>query len=431
MKKIESIKKLMEYTQVATSPYHTVNVAKEDLVNAGFEELSMNGKWELKKGGKYVVSHYASSLFAFTIGKNVEASDGFRIGAAHGDFPGFRLKPNPEIVTEGYLTLNVEGYGGVNLMSWMDRPLSLAGRVALRSDDPFHPQVRLVDLKKPVMTIPNLAVHMNREMNKGVELKKQTDMLPIVSMMGEDTIKEGFVNRLLAEELQVAPEEILDYELQIYNLDIGCTIGVREEFISAPRLDNLTGVEALVSALEEGGRDTGINVIAVFDHEEVGSRSKQGAGSAVLVMLLEKIYHALSYSQIAFQDALADSFLMSVDVSHALHPAHTGKNDPTNKNLLGKGFCIKQASSQSYATDTEAVAVVQQICEKEQIPYQKFVNHSDQVGGGTLGSIASATLPVKTVDIGVPLLAMHSSRELMCAEDQKSMTRFLKAYYSL
>lgn len=206
---------------------------------------------------------------------------------------------------------------------------------------------------------------------------------------------------------------------------------MNEEFLSAPRLDNLTSVQALVDGILEGERKEGLNVIAIFDHEEVGSRTKQGAGSMMLPYLLEKIYLSLGGSEQMYKNALAEGLLMSVDVSHGFHPSYGGKYDPTNKNMLNQGFCIKEACSQSYATDSEAVGIVQQICEKEQIPYQKFVNRSDVTGGGTLGSIASAMLPVRTVDLGVPLLAMHSSRELMGAKDQESLTRFIKAYFSL
>lgn len=219
--------------------------------------------------------------------------------------------------------------------------------------------------------------------------------------------------------------------MNLYNADRAEKIGLHEEFLSAPRLDNLTSVQALVDGILEGERKEGLNVIAIFDHEEVGSRTKQGAGSMMLPYLLEKIYLSLGGSEQMYKNALAEGLLMSVDVSHGFHPSYGGKYDPTNKNMLNQGFCIKEACSQSYATDSEAVGIVQQICEKEQIPYQKFVNRSDVTGGGTLGSIASAMLPVRTVDLGVPLLAMHSSRELMGAKDQESLTRFIKAYFSL
>ena len=427
----EHTKRLLDLVARSTSAYHTAEAARELLVDAGFTELLMKDCWKLERGGKYVVKQYGSGLFAFTVGTRAAASDGFRIGAAHGDFPGLHIKPNPEIFADGYVKLNVEGYGGVNLMSWLDRPLSVAGKVALRSDNPFEPDVRLVDLKRPILIIPNVAVHLDREMNKGMELTKQLHMQPIMGLADKKEDVKGALERMIAEELSVKEGDILDYELNIYNPEEGMVIGAGGEFISAPRLDNLTSVEALVSGIEDSVRESGINVIAVFDHEEIGSRTKQGAASTLLGILLEKIYGALGFTDMEYKSALMSTLLMSVDVSHALHPAHESKYDPMNKNILNKGFSIKQACSQSYATDSEAIAVVQQICEKEGIAYQKFVNHSDQVGGSTLGSIASAMIPVRTVDMGVPLLAMHSSRELMGVKDQKSLADFLKAYYSM
>lgn len=423
--------RLLNFIGKSTSAYHTVKTGKEELLAAGFEELALKNSWELRPGGKYVVEQYGSGLFAFTIGRQVKAEDGFRIGAAHGDFPGLHVKPNPEMFDDGYLRLNVEGYGGINLMSWLDRPLSAAGKVAIRSEDPFKPEVRLVDLEEPVLVIPNIAVHLDREMNKGMELTKQVKMLPIMGLADKKEDVKGFFERKLAEKLGVAAEDILDYELNIYNLDKGIVMGAGQEFISSPRLDNLTSVVALISGIEDSVRERGINVMVVFDHEEVGSRTKQGAGSTLLNLLLEKIYASLGFTELQYKSALMETLLMSVDVSHALHPAYESKYDPSNKNILNKGFSIKQACAQSYATDSEAIAIVQQICEKEQIPYQKFVNHSDQAGGSTLGSIASAMIPVRTVDLGVPLLAMHSSRELMGAKDQESLAAYLKAYYTL
>ncbi len=430
MKRVNYIDRLHALIKKATSQFHTVEAVKEQLLKNGYEELDFGKSWNLQRGGRYLAIHHDSSMFAFTVGTDFQEQDSFRVAAAHGDFPGFRIKPNPEVTTEKYVQLNVESYGGVNLSSWLDRGLSAAGRVVLKSEDVFRPKVRLVDFEKPLFTIPNIAIHMEREMNKGIELNKQTQMLPIVGMLEEEMSKTYFLNAL-AEKLKVQPDEILDYELHVYNTDRAEIIGLQETFLSAPRLDNLTSVQALTDGILESERKSGLNVIAIFDHEEVGSKTKQGAGSVVLPHLLEKIYVSLGVPEQVYKNAIAEGLLMSVDVSHGFHPSYGGKYDPTNKNMLNHGFCIKEACSQSYATDSEAVGIVQQICEKEQIPYQKFVNRSDMAGGGTLGSIASAVLPVRTVDLGVPLLAMHSSRELMGVKDQESLTRFIKAYFSL
>lgn len=428
---MECTEKLLQLTEMAVSPFHTVEEAVGQLVEAGFERLDPRDDWGLEYGGKYYLVHHGSSMIAFQVGEGFTFRDGFRIAAAHTDFPCLRIKPCPELTEEGYARVNVEIYGGAILNTWLDRPLSVAGRVALKGEDPFHPVMRLLNIKRPVFTIPNLAIHLNKDINKGVELNKQTDMLPIAAMVGEGLDSGQFFLRYLAKELKTEPENILDYELSVYNADAGDLIGITQEFLSAPRLDNLTSVQALLTGIIEGKRREGINVIALFDHEEIGSKTKQGAGSLWLTSVLEKIMISFGRDRDKYLGALEDSILLSVDVGHAVHPSNPKKNDLTNKNLLNGGLSIKEASAQSYATDAEAVAIIQQICEQEQIPYQKFANRSDGTSGGTLGSIASSLLPVKTVDVGVPLLAMHSSRELMGARDQESLVRLLTAYFQL
>ena len=424
------INRLFQMLEKSTSQFHTILGAKEQLVEHGFEELHLKEKWNLQKGGKYLIDHHGSTVFAFTVGTQFEAEDGFRIAAAHGDFPGFRLKPNAEMEVNGYLQLNTETYGGAILSTWMDRPLSVAGRVVLKSENVFKPEVRYIDLEKPVLVIPNLAIHFNREMNKGVELRKQVEMLPIYGTASEKLTKDAFIE-CISEVLGAKKEDILDYELTIYNTDKGCYVGLKDEFVSAPRLDNITSSQALIEGITANSREQGLNMMVIFDHEEVGSRSKQGAASTLLTTILEKIYVSLGFESSDFVGALEESLFMSVDVSHAFHPNYGGKYDLTNRHVLNKGFAIKEACSQSYATDSEAIAIVQQICEKEGIAYQKFVNHSDSAGGGTLGAISSAMLPIRTVDMGVPVLAMHSSRETMGVKDYESLVDFISAYYRL
>ncbi len=424
------IDRLFDLLQKGTSQFHTILAAKETLIKEGFEELELKENWQLTRGGKYLLSHHGSTLFAFTIGEAFQAEDGFRIAASHGDFPGFRIKPNAGMEVKGYLQLNTEGYGGAILSSWLDRPLSVAGRVVLKSEDLFRPEVRLIDMEKPVLIIPNLAIHFNREMNKGVELRKQVEMLPIYGTASEELTKDGFV-MAVAEALGVEKEDILDYELTIYNTDKPEIVGLKEEFVSAPRLDNLTSTQAILEGIVNSQRAQGLNMMVVFDHEEIGSCSKQGAASTLLATVLEKIYVSLGMTKADYVNALEDSLFMSVDVSHAYHPNYGAKYDITNQHVLNQGFAIKEAAGQSYATDSEAIAIVQQICEKEQIAYQKFVKHSDSAGGGTLGAISSAMLPIRTVDMGVPILAMHSSRETMGVKDYESLTDFMEAYYRL
>ena len=422
--------RLFHLLESATSRFHTVKVVEEELQKNGFGKLYLKDRWQLKKGGKYMVVHHDSTIFAFTVGKDFEQGDSFRIAASHGDFPGFQIKPNAGLENGGYLQLNTEGYGGAILSTWLDRPLSVAGRVVLKSDDVFKPEVRLLDMKKPVLIIPNLAIHFNREMNKGVELRKQVEMLPIYGTAPEQLTKDAFIEAI-AKALDVNKEDILDYELMVYNTDKPSFVGLEDEFVSSPRLDNLTSTQALVEGITGEQRTRGINMMIVFDHEEVGSRSKQGAASTLVATYLEKIYASLGLDKHDVTNAMEESLFMSVDVSHAYNPNYTAKYDISNRHVMNQGFAIKEASSQSYATDSEAIAIVQQICDKEGVAYQKFVNHSDSVGGGTIGAISSAMLPIRTVDIGVPLFAMHSSRETMGVKDYESLVDYIKAYYRL
>lgn len=423
---------LFDLLKEGVSPVQAVASCAKRLEKGGFTEISYAEVWDLKKGGKYFVNHHDTTLFAFTVGEDWgdTKEPQIRIAAAHTDFPCLRIKPSADVVSNQYAQVNVEVYGGAILNTWLDRPLGVAGRVAVRGQNAFAPEIKEFVSKKHLLTIPNLAIHMNREVNKGVELNKQTDMLPVLGMVSEDEKRADYFLTFLARELGVEKEEILDFELTVFCDEEPAFVGIEDDFISAPRLDNLTSCAALTSAILNAERSQGINLIALFDHEEIGSRSKQGAASILLHDMLLRILKGCGRGERAESD-LYQSMILSVDVAHGLHPNQAGKMDITNKPVLGAGLCIKEASSQSYATDCESVAIVQQICENGNIPYQKFVNRSDMVGGGTLGAIASALLPVKTVDIGVPLLAMHSARELMGCKDQQALCDLVLNYFSI
>ncbi|MCI7539846.1 MAG: M18 family aminopeptidase [Veillonellaceae bacterium] len=416
-------KELLDFIASAPSPCHTVTASAEKLRRAGFEELELGGAWQLSRGGRYFVRVYGTTLLAFTVG----AAGPLRMAAAHTDFPCFRLKPAAGLVREGYGLLNVETYGGLILRSWLDRPLGLAGKVVLRGEDAFHPEMRLVDFGRPLVTIPSLAIHMDREVNKEGALNPQKDMLPLAALFGGEA-EEDWWMQALAELAGVPAEDILSYELSTYPWEQGCTLGLAEELVSSPRLDNLTSVwaclEGLIAATKDGVSD-GVRLVALFDNEEVGSRTKQGAGSAVLMEVLRRIYAAEDGARLSA--ALAGGFLLSVDVAHGLHPNHMSKSDPAVRPVLGGGVVIKQAASQAYAGDAEAVAIVRALCEERGIVHQDFVNRSDSRGGSTLGSIASALVPVRTMDVGVPILAMHSARETMGAADEMALTALVQA----
>ena len=422
---------LFHLIEKGVSPYQVVEEAEKRLKEAGFEKLEFHTAWGLTGGKSYYMIHHGTTLFAFTIPKTLYYRESFRMAAAHTDFPCLRIKPNPEMEMSGYQQLNVEVYGGAILNTWLDRPLGIAGKVALASDEVFAPRIVHFSSECPVAVIPNIAIHMNPALNKGVELNKQKDMIPIVGIAGEEMQKKDFFYEYLAKELQLSKEEILDFDLYLYNTEMPEIIGMGKELISAPRLDNLTSVQALLDGIITGEREDGINLIALFDHEEIGSRTKQGAGSMLLRDVVEKIQISLGRDACQVKEALYQSMLLSVDVAHAMHPNQNQKADVTNQPVLNRGFCIKESGNQSYATDCEVVAIVEQICKKEGIAYQKYANRSDIAGGSTLGAIAGSLMPVQTVDIGVPILAMHSARELMGADDMAALSRFVGSYFSI
>lgn len=423
-------KYLIDLLNKAVSPFACVEAAMERLAGEGFETLEYNQGWNLEKGGKYMINHHGTTLFAFSVGEQYEGKGMLRLAAAHTDYPCMRIKPNADFTTEGYAQVNVEVYGGPILNTWFDRPLGVAGRVVVRSEDAFRPDIRIYRSKKPIMIIPNLSIHMNREVNKGVEINRQIDLMPVLDMLPKDQTSTDYFLTFLSEDLGVDKEDILDFELNTFCMEEPLYVGPNDSLLSAPRLDNQTSVSALLSAIIDGKRDNGINLIALFDHEEIGSSSKQGAASIFLHDLLRRILRNLGLSEEEMDRSIYDAMLLSVDVAHALHPNRREKMDILNHPVLGQGFCIKQACSQSYATDSEVIGILCQICDKNNIPYQRFVNRSDAVGGATLGSIASTMLPIRTIDIGIPLLSMHSVRELMGAADMEALKDAVTAYFA-
>ena len=433
-----SANRLMEAINSSTCAFTTADEAMRKLEQAGFLELKLNEEWIIQRGKGYFVNVYDSSVFAFKVGREFDKGM-LRVVAAHTDHPCLYIKPSPEMTTKGYGKVNVEVYGGAILNTWLDRPLSVAGKVALKNKknanneavswDMLKPNIKIVDFKKPIFTIPNLAIHMNRDVNKGVELNKQTDMIPLAAILEDEMNKEGFFMKYLAKQLRVSSEDILDFELYVYNADKAERVGINAEMISSPRLDNITSVVACVQGIINADRSDGINVIALYDNEEIGSRTKQGADSNVFGFVMEKLYEALGYTRRDYMQAAMDGFLLSIDVAHALHPNKAEKSDPTNTNMMNDGIVIKRASSQTYATDCETIAMVEMLCQANHIPYQKYACRSDGTTGSTLGTLANKYMPMRTVDVGVPILAMHSARELMGVKDQAYMERLVEAYF--
>ena len=356
MNKIDHAEKLLQLTEEGTSPFHVTASVERQLQEAGFKKVQLGKNWKLEKGGRYYLVHHGTSLVAFAIGKCYRTGDAFRMAAAHTDFPGLRIKPSPEVKKAGYRQLNVEIYGGAILNTWLDRPLSASGRVALRSDDVFHPQMRLVDFKKPFLTIPNLAIHMNREVNKGVPYKANVDMLPICRTVQGEFEKNGYLVRQLAKRLQVQPEDVLSFELCAYCCAEPTLLGFEKDLLSSPRLDNLSSVHACLQGLVDAQGD-GINVAVLYDNEEIGSNTRRGADSSTLTVILEKLALSLGLDRTALLDACLNGMLLSCDAAHAMHPNHPEYADFSCAPVLGGGVALKR--SPRYSSDAETCAVIQ------------------------------------------------------------------------
>lgn len=424
------IEQLDELVAASVSPYHCILAASDQLKAAGFQELPLAGSWELAKGGAYYVNAFDSTLIAFTVGEELGEIPSLRLAASHTDWPCLKVKPSPEVTSLKYGKLNVEVYGGPLLGTWFDRPLSMAGKISVLGDSPMNPKTLFVNFSRPVLTVPNLAIHMNRNANEGVPINAQIDMLPLITRITDDLNKDSFFLDALAKEAGVKKEDILDYEICIYNWESGSLLGLNEEFYSAPRLDNITSVHACLNGIIKSQRKTGIHAALFYDNEEIGSRTKQGAASSLAEHILEKICLSLGYDREAFLNGLLDGFLLSMDVAHAIHPNHSEKCDIKNQILMGDGVAIKLASSQAYATDAFSTGIIEGICRKSDIPYKKFSNRSDVKGGSTLGSISSAILTMRTVDVGVPILAMHSAREVMGTSDQEALVKLAEEFFN-
>lgn len=427
MQSKELAQDLIEFLHKSPSAYQATAVIAEELIKAGYREIQGDSDWDIREGDKIYYIKNGSSIFAADLGEGTYRR-GFRLIGSHSDSPSFRIKPNCEMRGEGFVRLNTEVYGGPILNTWFDRPLSAAGRVALATDDPMHPELKNIDLEQPVLYIPNPAIHMNRDVNKGVELNPQTQVLPVLGL--EDGAgEEGVFLRLLADKAGVSVEDILDYELFLYDTAPGQIIGLKEEFIASKRLDNLAMAHASLRALTQT-RGSGIRIAAVYDNEEVGSRTKQGAGSPTLAHLMERLVYALGGNREDFLKSLENSFLISADLAHAVHPGFAEFADPTSRPRINQGPVIKMAANQSYTSDALSSAVFQGICRQAGVPCQVYVNRSDKSGGSTIGPISSTMLPIASVDIGTPILGMHSIRELAGVEDHFFAVEAFKAFYS-
>lgn len=420
---IECAREMLEFIDKSPTCFQAVKNVCDMLTAAGFAELGEADEWKLEKGKGYFVTRNESSVIAFRI---PEQLSGFHIAAAHSDSPSFKVKESPEsTVEEHYVRLNTEKYGGMILSTWLDRALSVAGRIAVNGEKGI--ETRLVNVDKDLLVIPNVAIHMNRDMNSGVAYNPQVDMLPLFADCS-DGEKRSLMS-CVAEAAGVNEEDIMGHDLFLYTREKGRLLGESGEFVLAPRLDDLQCAFSVAKAFAESVPQQYVSVCAVFDNEEVGSGTKQGADSTFLEDVLWRICEALGLSRSGYLRMLAGSFLISADNAHAVHPNHPEKADPTNRPYLNGGIVIKYHGSQKYTTDAVSAAKLKSLCKRAEVPFQTYANRSDIAGGSTLGNISTAHVSVSSVDIGLPQLAMHSAVETAGMRDTKYAVDMLKVFF--
>lgn len=421
---------LMSFLDTSVCNFLAVDTVTRRLENAGFSRLNPSDRWDLCAGGKYFITKNDSAVFAFIVGTG-NPWDGYRIISSHSDSPGFRVKPFPEMRSEGgVLRVNTEVYGGPILYTWFDRPLSLAGRLILKGDTALRPRTHIVKLNDPLLTIPHLAIHFNRSVNEGNPLSKQKDMMPVLAHVNETVSSDAYLINMVAEKAGVDPRSIIDFDLSLYDTTPATLVGANREFLTSGRLDDLSMVHASMTALLQSRPNAMTQIMAVFDNEETGSGTKQGAASPVLINLLSRINCALGGDQETLIRAIDSSFMISADNAHALHPNYPEKHDPTNHPVLGGGPVVKINANCKYMTDAQSAAVFKTICEEVNVPVQYFVNHSDSPGGSTLGNILTSQIDLKGVDMGAAMWAMHSVRETASPLDHHYIAKAFHHFYN-
>lgn len=412
---------LIHFIAKSPSTFHAVRGIKAALLYAGFTEIREEDTWQIEKGGKYVVTRNGSALMAFTVPQ--EGAEAFHVTASHCDSPTFKIKENPEIADGPYVKLNVEGYGGMIMSTWLDRPLSVAGRLLVAENG--HLAEKLVAIDGTMLVIPSVAIHMDRNVNQHKEWKVQKDMLPLYGMTGAKT---PFMD-VIAAAAKIKAEDILAHDLILYSRVPGTIWGEEREFISSPKLDDLQCAFACFRGFTQGQKEKYISVYALFDNEEVGSATSQGAGSTFLANTLERLARSLGYSYDETMAMIARSFMISADNAHSVHPNHPEYADPVNRPVINGGIVIKYSAAQKYATNAFSAAYFKKLCKDHDIPTQTFTNHSDNPGGSTLGNISNTVIAMPTVDIGLPQLAMHSSYETAGVKDTAYLVDAVTKFY--
>lgn len=417
-------KELLQFLDHSPNAFYAVANMQKELEEAGFTRLYEGCPWTLSGGHDYYVTRNDSAIIAFRIPEG--EYQGFQIMASHCDSPVFKIKTNAEIVVDNsYVKLNVEKYGGMLCAPWLDRPLSVAGRVIVQTEEGIA--TKLVNVDRDLLIIPNVAIHMNRQVNDGYAFNAQVDMLPLFCEQGEE--KNQFM-QLIADEAGVQVEDILDTDLFLYDRMKGTTLGLHDEFIASGRLDDLQCAFASLKGFLAAELKQSIAVHCVYDNEEVGSGTKQGAASTFLKDTLQRISRAMGRSEEQYLMSIASSFMVSADNAHAVHPNHAEKADPTNRPYMNRGIVIKYSANQKYTTDGVSGAVMRAICKKAEVPYQTFTNRSDMLGGSTLGNISQAQVALNTVDVGLPQLAMHSPYETAGARDTAYLIEAARVLFS-
>ena len=422
---MENVKGLLEFIKQSPSQFHVIHNIKELLNEHGYTELHEEENWKVVPGKQYYVIRNNSSIIAFNLGNDL-SDYSFNVVASHSDSPTFKLKENYEInVNNEYTKLNTEGYGGMICSTWFDKPLSIAGRILVKEGNSY--KTKLVNIDKDLLMIPSVAIHMNREVNEGYKFNKQIDLLPLV---GGSDYKENDLLNLIANSTNSKTENILGLDLFLYNRQDYSIWGMNDEYISSRCLDDLECAYTSLIAFLNASNNQSINVCAVFDNEEVGSGTKQGAVSTLLYDALSRLNDALGKSKEDYHKAIASSFLLSSDNAHAVHPNHTELTDATNNTYMNKGVVVKSHASQKYCSDAISVGILKGIAQEVNVPLQYFSNRSDKAGGSTLGNLAMSQVSMNAVDIGLPQLAMHSSYETAGVKDVDYMITLLKAFYS-
>ena len=425
------IESLLKFMDSSVCNFLAVDTIKKVLVANGFVEKRLEDAFTCQAGEKFFVTKNDSAIFAVTVGSKPVSETGFKIISAHSDSPCFRIKPNPEMVSgDGLVRLNTEVYGGPILYTWFDRPLSLAGRVILKGKSALHPVTRLLKIDNPILVIPHLAIHFNRSVNEGNPLSKQKDMLPILTRISSSLEANNLLINYVAKSLYVSAADILDFDLFVYDTEKACVVGLNDEFVLSGRLDDLSMAHAAITAITEATDSEATCVSAIFDNEETGSGTKQGAHSPVLTNILRRVATCQGVDFDGFCRAVSKSFLISADNAHAYHPNYGEKYDPTNHPAIGGGPVIKINANCKYMTDAHSAAIFKSLCIETGSPYQYFVNHSDVAGGSTLGNIFTGQLDIEGVDVGSPLLAMHSVRETASTDDHVNMIKVFKHFFS-